>query len=236
MQAQLLYSYWFTQYNFPLDHSNCKRKKQYNNLLQKEIPIGWQVNKLSECSKIISGGTPSTNHVEYYCNDGYAWITPNDLSKNRNNYFISHGERDITIDGIKNSSAQIIPENSILLSTRAPIGYIAISISEVTTNQGFKSIVPYDERYLYYLFFTIKRDVPLMERLGSGTTFKEVSKDSIEKFSILMPPISLIDKFDSMVIPIMNRIKQNEIENRYLFHIRDWLLPMLMNGQATIDD
>lgn len=94
--------------------------------------------------EIVAGGTPSTTHPEYYSEEGIAWITPNDLS-NTNDKYISHRERDISQLGLHNSSAKVMPKGTVLLTSRAPIGYIGIAMNEVCTNQGFKSIVPYDK-------------------------------------------------------------------------------------------
>jgi type I restriction enzyme S subunit len=235
-----LYDYWFTQFDFPNEigkpYHSSGGKMEFNAIVNKYIPSGWKICNLSDVGAIISGGTPSTTNPNFYCLSGYAWITPNDLSNNKGNMYISHGERDITLDAIKNSSAQLIPTNSILLSTRAPIGYIAISNNDVTTNQGFKSIVLKAPCYLYYIFYTIKRDLPLIEALGTGTTFKEVSKESIAHFNIIMPPDEILMLFNNRVSKLATLIKNNEHENVMLLKYRDWLLPMLMNGQATIED
>lgn len=208
----------------------------WNELLNINIPKFWQSAELSAYGKIVSGGTPSTEKDQYYAEDGIAWITPNDLSNNTNNMFISHGERDISLQGLNNSSATLIPANSILLSTRAPIGYIAISMNELTTNQGFKTLVPNDVNNAYFLYYLIKRNIPYLEQMGTGTTFKEVSKDSLEHLLVINPPDNVISQFSKKVKPYLERKKINEQENKWLLSVRDWLLPMLMNGQAAIEE
>ena len=113
----------------------------------------WKRCKLGDLGKIVGGATPSTKNSDNYINGTIPWITPKDLS-NHSNRYILHGERNITEVGLKSCSAQLIPAHSILFSSRAPIGYIAISANEVCTNQGFKSIVPnerVDYMFLYYL-------------------------------------------------------------------------------------
>ena len=104
----------------------------------------WAIGTISDLGTIVGGSTPSKAKPEYYTESGIAWITPKDLSINKSK-FVSHGENDITELGLKNSSAAIMPEGTVLFSSRAPIGYIAIAAGEVTTNQGFKSVVPKPE-------------------------------------------------------------------------------------------
>lgn len=239
-QVSLLYDYWFIQYNFPNEHGNpyaaSNGKMVWNDKIKRRIPQNWKVGTILNYGNIVSGGTPSTSHPEYYSTDSNAWITPNDLSGNESNMYISHGERDITLDGINNSSATRIPKGSILISTRAPIGYIAISENEVCTNQGFKSIVPSNPYNCYYIYYFIKRNVPALAQLGTGTTFKEVSKDTLSMFPAPLIPDRILQQFNLKIENLCVLRRKNEVENKKLIIMRDWLLPMLMNGQAIIED
>lgn len=133
----------------------------------------WKTGTISSLGTVIGGSTPSKAKPEYYTDNGIAWITPKDLSINKSK-FISHGETDITELGLKNSSASIMPEGTVLFSSRAPIGYIAISNGEVTTNQGFKSVVPKPEIGTAFVYFFLKNNLPTIEGAASGSTFKEV--------------------------------------------------------------
>ncbi len=236
--AKTLYDYWFLQFDFPNADGRPYRtsggEMVWNEQLKREIPKGWTVGKIGRLGSIVSGGTPTTTCVDYYCDNGFAWITPNDLSDNDEKMFVSHGERDITQAGIDNSSAVLMPKHSVLLSTRAPIGYLAISNNEVCTNQGFKSIIPnagYQEYYIYYL---LKRNIPAISRQGAGTTFQEVSKETLSDFRLLLPPKPIANAFASTVSSLCENRCILEKENRELTKLRDWLLPMLMNGQARI--
>lgn len=236
-QMSLLYDYWFIQYKFPDKNGNpYDGPIIWNDKIKKSIPSDWGTGTISDYGTIISGGTPSTFHPEYYTSSGHAWITPNDLSGKESNMFISHGERDITDEGIKNSSATPIPEGSILISTRAPIGYLAISQNEVCTNQGFKSIIPQNNNDSFYIYYFIKRNIPALTQLGTGTTFKEISKDALSSYPVPLIPEYLMQMFHTNVESLCLLRKNNEIENQNLMVMRDWLLPMLMNGQATIED
>ena len=146
----------------------------------------WKSCTLSSLGTIVGGATPSTKKPENYEGGTIPWITPKDLSGFSGRY-ISHGERNITEKGLNSCSAQMMPKHSVLFSSRAPIGYVAISNCEVCTNQGFKSIVPNentDYLFLYYLLQYKKKDI---ENLGSGTTFKEVSANTMKNVEVRVP-------------------------------------------------
>ena len=238
--AKTIYDYWFVQFDFPDENGNPYKssggKMTWNDKLKTQIPQYWQSETLSAYGKILSGGTPSTGNLNFYAEEGIAWITPNDLSNNTSNMFISHGEKDISLQGLNNSSATLIPPESILLSTRAPIGYIAISMNELTTNQGFKTLVPNNTANTCFLYYLLKRNIPYLEQMGTGTTFKEVSKDSMEHLLTILPPDDILTQFTQKIKPYMILRKTIEQETKWLISVRDWLLPMLMNGQATIGD
>ena len=237
--AKTLYDYWFVQFDFPDENGRPYRasggEMVWNPQLKREIPKGWEAGTIGQIGSVISGGTPTTTREDYYCNHGIAWITPNDLSKNEDKMFISHGERDITQSGLDNSSAVLMPKHSVLLSTRAPIGYLAISSNEICTNQGFKSIVPNAGYHEYFIYYLIKRNVPAIAQQGVGTTFKEVSKDTLSNFAVPLPPKSLVNNFAEKVTPLCEKRCILEEENHELKRVRDCLLPMLMNGQARVE-
>ena len=238
--AKTIYDYWFVQFEFPNENGKPYKssggKMVWNDKLNLQIPNTWHSTELSSYGKIISGGTPSTENEDFYADDGIAWITPNDLSNNTSNMFISHGERDISLQGLNSSSANLIPSSSILLSTRAPIGYIAVSMNELTTNQGFKTLVPNDTDNTSFLYYLIKRNIPYLEQMGTGTTFKEVSKDSMEHLAVILPSNNILVHFFQKIRPYIMLRKSYEQETKKLISIRNWLLPIVMNGQATIED
>ncbi len=237
--AKTLYDYWFVQFDFPDGNGNPYRtsggEMVWDEQLKREIPKGWETGTIGNLGTIVSGGTPNTSFDEYYCTDGYAWITPNDLSGNTDKMFISHGERDVTVEGIENSSAVLMPKHTVLLSTRAPIGYLAISENEVCTNQGFKSIVPDSGYSEFYIYYVLKSNIPAIAQQGVGTTFKEVSKETLSGFKIPLPPIELTERFAAHILPGCTKRKLLENECKELTKLRDWLMPMLMNGQARVE-
>lgn len=168
----------------------------------------------------MGGSTPSKTKPEYYTNNGIAWITPKDLSINKSK-FISHGENDITELGLKNSSATVMPKGTVLFSSRAPIGYIAIASDEVTTNQGFKSVVPYSEIGTAFVYFFLKHSLPVIESAASGSTFKEISGSAMKNIPAIIPDRSALDQFNSFCAPIFAQQKILEDQNHSLAMLRD---------------
>ena len=193
----------------------------------------WQISTISDLGTVVGGSTPSKTKPEYYTNNGIAWITPKDLSINKSK-FISHGENDITELGLKNSSATVMPKGTVLFSSRAPIGYIAIASNEVTTNQGFKSVIPYSEIGTAFVYFFLKHSLPVIESAASGSTFKEISGSAMKNIPAIIPDRSTLDQFNSFCAPIFAQQKILEEQNHSLAMLRDSLLPKLMSGAIDI--
>ena len=193
----------------------------------------WQISTTSDLGTVVGGSTPSKTKPEYYTNNGIAWITPKDLSINKSK-FISHGENDITELGLKNSSATVMPKGTVLFSSRAPIGYIAIASNEVTTNQGFKSVIPYSEIGTAFVYFFLKRSLPVIESAASGSTFKEISGSAMKNIPAIIPDRNTLDQFNSFCAPIFAQQKILEEQNHSLAMLRDSLLPKLMSGAIDI--
>src|SRR5699024_814033 len=153
----------------------------YNEELKREIPEGWQSGKFETIATIVGGSTPSRAVSENFTkNKHMPWITPKDLSANKGNKFITRGELDVTEIGMKNTSLRVMPKSTVLLSSRAPIGYLAISREKVTTNQGFKSFVPHDKYSTEFVFYCVKNEIPKIEAYSTGSTFKEVSTTTLK--------------------------------------------------------
>lgn len=236
--AKTLYDYWFVQFDFPdangKPYKTSGGKMVYNPILKREIPIGWVSGTLDDLGQIVGGSTPSTSNPENFTLNGTAWITPNDLSNNQGYKFISRGAQDVSDAGMKGASLKKYPAGTVLLSSRAPIGYMAISINEVTTNQGFKSFIPTKGYSTEYIYYSVKRCVPVIEQHASGSTFKEISGSVLKEINITLPELSVINEFTKAVTNIFRRQEKLELENGQLIKLRDWLLPMLMNGQVTV--
>lgn len=160
----------------------------YNN---QKIPEGWSIKKLGEMGKFVSGGTPDTEKPEYW-NGDIIWLTPSEITKLPTR-FVSDSERKITRAGLKNSSAVLLPVGSLIICTRATVGDCCINIKEVSTNQGFKNLIPENSNidFLYYLISSHKTD---LIRKACGSTFLEISKHDIEKLKYSVPSLSEQEK------------------------------------------
>ena len=236
--AKQLYDYWFVQFDFPNEEGKPYKSSGgamvYNERLKREIPVGWQVENLVDFAEIKNGATPSTSDDTNYGGD-IVWITPKDLSDQQSK-FVYQGERNITKQGLDSCSTSMLPINSVLMSSRAPIGLISIAKHEVCTNQGFKSFIPKNMEDSIYLYYYIKHHIKQIEQLGTGTTFKEVSRDDLCKFPVLV--VGANETYKQWVE------LQDEIANKQfvltkeiasLTKQRDELLPLLMNGQASVN-
>lgn len=193
----------------------------------------WKDGVLPDLGTVVAGGTPSKTEPEYYSEHGIAWITPKDLSLNKSK-FISHGEIDISELGFSKSSATKMPTGTVLFSSRAPIGYIAIAANEVTTNQGFKSVVPNENVGTAFMYYLLKFLLPTIEGMASGSTFKEISGAGMKSVPVVIPDNETIEKFNAFCAPIFQQQEVLEAENSRLADIRDALLPKLMSGELDV--
>ena len=195
----------------------------------------WREGTISDLGTVVGGSTPSKSKPEYYTEHGIAWITPKDLSVNKSK-FITHGENDITELGLKNSSASIMPEGTVLFSSRAPIGYITIAAGEVTTNQGFKSVIPRPAIGTPFVYYFLKNALPTIEGMASGSTFKEVSGSTMKSVPAFIPDDETLAKFTEFCSPIFEQQQMLERQNQSLAALRDSLLPKLMSGEIDASD
>lgn len=237
--AKTLYDYWFVQFDFPDENGNPYKSSGgemvYNPELKRDVPKGWESGTLDDLGQIVGGSTPSTAEDANFSENATAWITPNDLSNNQGNKFISHGAIDVSEQGIKSASLKIYPKGTVLLSSRAPVGYMAIAQNELTTNQGFKSFIPnksYSEIFIYYV---VKNLIPVIEQNSSGSTFKEISATALKNISCLLPEKEVVRQFVLKTTALFEKQSAIEKENKKLTQLRDFLLPMLMNGQVEVD-
>lgn len=166
-----------------------------------EVPVNWVWTRLGYVSRVVGGGTPSSGVVEYYENGTIPWITPADLS-DYTKISIERGKKNITKLGFLKSSVQMIPKDAVLLSSRAPIGYVAIAANKLTTNQGFKSMLPSSAYCPQFMYFYLKFSKELLESHSSGTTFSELSGSKVEKVEFPLPPLAeqnrIIDRINSL--------------------------------------
>lgn len=208
-------------------------------LLNKKPQNNWQKVKLGDIADIIGGGTPSTKNYDFW-NGDVSWLTPKDLSGYKERY-ISKGERNITTSGLQNSSARLLPKGTVLLTSRAPIGYLAIAKQEVCTNQGFKSIVlksGYSPEFFYYL---LKNNMEYIIGMSSGSTFAEISGTQVKNLEFNIPDYDTQKKIAGVLgalddkIELNNKINQNlEAQAQALF--KSWFVDFESFGGKMPDD
>lgn len=235
--SQSLFKHWFIDFEFPNEEGK-PYKSSGGEMVESElgeIPKRWRVGEIDSVGTIIGGGTPSKKHDEYYTDNGISWITPKDLSNDKNT-FIYKGAIDITELGLKKGSARILQKDTVLFSSRAPIGYISIAGKEVTTNQGFKSIVPNKGYSSYFIYHLLKFKLPVIEAAAGGSTFKEISGKGLKEIPVTLPTIELVSIYKEIVEPLFLQIQTLEKENQNLQHLRDTLLPKLLSGEIEIPD
>jgi len=235
--AKQLYDYWFVQFDFPDENGKPYKSSggnmAWNEKLKRDIPSSWAVKTIDDVVEVYNGATPSTADEENYGGD-VVWITPKDLS-NQQQKFIYQGERNISNKGYESCSTHLLPSNTVLMSSRAPIGLLAIAKTELCTNQGFKSLVPKNDNEATYLYYYIQAHIKQIEQLGTGTTFKEVSREDILKFPILKPNDELLDTWEERISAINDKQLEIQKENENLTKQRDELLPLLMNNQVSLN-
>ena len=203
-----------------------------------QIPGHWLLLQIGEVADVVAGGTPKAGDPDNFAEPGteIAWLTPADLSKYAEKY-ISYGARDLSPHGYKKSSAKILPAGTLLFSSRAPIGYIAIAKNEVSTNQGFKNFVlpaGIDSSYGYYFLRSIRS---VAESMGTGTTFKEISGANAKKLPFILAPYAeqkvIADKLDALLAQIETTKARLERIPQILKRFRQSVLAAAVSGRLT---
>ena len=159
---------------------------------------------VSELGDVVGGATPSTENAEYFCSDGIVWLSPKDLT-GTGLKFIFKGETDITEEGYNSCSTKMLPKGSVLLTSRAPVGTVAIAMKEMCTNQGFKSIVPKADYLTAYIYCLLKDNKQLLEANASGTTFLEISGDTLKKLVVSIPNDETVKRFSDCCKPFFKQ-------------------------------
>lgn len=199
----------------------------------------WKEYKFSDIAEVIGGGTPDTFNVSYW-NGDIPWLTPKDLT-GYSKIYISKGERNITSDGLKNSSAKLLPKDTVLLTTRAPIGYVAIAENEIATNQGFKNFVlKKDYADCKFVYYWLKNNIDYLRSIGTGTTFAEISGSVVKEIKILLPPLSEQKSIASILSSLDDKIDLLHRQNATLEKMaetlfRQWFVerrPEPVEGEA----
>ena len=226
--ARRIYEEWFVHFRFP----GHEKVKMVDSELGK-IPEGWKVKKVDDTFEILGGGTPSKKEISYWADGTINWYSPTDLTRSGRTFMESSTEK-ITGLGLAKSSAKLFPPFSIMMTSRATIGVIAINTTAASTNQGFITCIPNDKFPPYLLFHWLKQNVGIFESLGTGATFKEIIKGVFRQIKLPIPSEKIVDMFQQTVSPMMEQILCFERKNANLRATRDFLLPKLISGEIDV--
>jgi type I restriction enzyme S subunit len=232
--GQALFKRWFVDFDFP-DDEGKPYKSSGGEMVDSElgeIPKGWEVKKVGNVVDVKGGSTPSTKNREYW-NGVIAWCTPKDLSVLSSSVLLGT-ERRITSAGLSHISSGLLPIGTLLLSSRAPIGYTVISEIPVAINQGFIAILCTKSVSNFFMLFWVKKNHDRIVSMANGSTFLEINKSSFKSMDILIPPQSILNTFDNVVGSAYVQTARNEKETRNIIQIRDSLLPKLMSGEIRV--
>jgi type I restriction enzyme, S subunit len=221
--ARRIYREWFVHLRFP-GHESVPVKDG--------VPEGWQSLALAEVCDAVGGGTPSTTRPEYWGGD-VMWVTPTDVTRN-DCLALLDSEKKITETGLANSSAKLVPPETILMTSRASIGFFALMDQPACTNQGFISVLPKQVNSRMFLLFHLLSRVEEMVGLATGATFKEISKKTFRALPVLWPTDELLKSFEDRAYPLIQQVRLIKKQNQQLTYARDLLLPKLMSGQLDV--
>ena len=234
--AKTLYDYWFVQFDFPdqngKPYKSSGGKMVYHPELKREIPEGWGVEKIEDIAKTGSGGTPKSTNVSYYSNGEIPWINSGELEQT----VITSTSNFITEEGLNNSSAKLFPSGTILVAMYgATAGKVSFLTFEASTNQAICAIILKDIRMRYYLKNVIEDLYQYLVKLSTGSARDNLSQDMIKNIKVVIPSNDILDRYYDFSNNIIKEITKKQQENEQLTQLRDWLLPMLMNGQVKVE-
>jgi type I restriction enzyme S subunit len=227
--ARALYREWFVHFRFP-GHESVPRVPSPLG----EIPHGWEVKAVANSFEISGGGTPSRKDERYWESGTIQWFSPSDLT-GAGTMFMDDSSDHITELGLAESSARLFPARSVMLTSRATIGAIAINTQQACTNQGFITCLPNERVPLYFLFHWVTENVPTFQRMASGATFKEISRGVFKTIDFLQPPARDVLQFESTVAPLAEQMLSLQRQIQNLRRTRDLLLPRLLSGQIDVE-
>ena len=222
--AQRLYKEWFVDLRFP-GHENTK--------IVDGVPEGWKIASIADICDTVGGGTPSTKIQSYYEKGDILWVTPTDITRNFSLALLDT-EKKITPEGLKNSSAKMLPAETILMTSRASVGFFGMCKYEVCTNQGFISCIPKRENLQMYLLFNLKSRVEEIRQKAGGSTYLEISKTVFRELKIILPKDEVLAEYQKDVHDIFDEIYCRTEMIKSLVDMRKRLLPKLMSGEVEV--
>lgn len=223
--AMRIYKEWFVHFRFP-GHETTP--------IVNGVPDGWEKTEIGEVCQTIGGGTPSTKNLSFYEGGHILWVTPTDITRN-NCIVILDTEKKITDAGLNGSSAKLLPPETILMTSRASVGYFGLCEREVCTNQGFISCIPNNENTRMFLLYNLINRTDEIRQKAGGATYLEISKSTFRSLDILLPNDKTLSRFQENIYPLIKEIRllKKLIENSQ--QARDKLLPKLMSGEIEVE-
>ena len=221
--ARELYREWFVRLRFP-GHEHTE--------IVDGVPEGWVRNRISDACNTTGGGTPSTKIASYWGGD-VTWIVPTDVTKN-DSLVLLDSARKITENGLRESSAKMVPAETILMTSRASVGFFALMDREVCTNQGFINVIPHEEEMRMYLLFNLMSRVAEIRSNAKGSTYPEISKSRFRDMDIVVPTKPLVVEFANFASAIIREVRCIKRLTLGLSQARDLLLPRLMSGAVAV--
>ena len=222
--ARLLYREWFVHFRFP-GHKHVE--------ITKGLPNGWGRQTLGAVCQAVGGGTPSTSKREYWSDGDIPWYTPTDITRN-SCLSLLDSEKKITEAGLRGSSAKMLPTGTVLMTSRASVGFFGIVEEPSCTNQGFISILPNDVHARMYLLFNLMHRVEQIRSHAGGATYKEINKAKFKALNVVMPDSALLREFEEQTSGLHAQVRTLHTMNQKLARARDLLLPRLMSGEIAV--
>ncbi|AEK59845.1 restriction endonuclease subunit S [Collimonas fungivorans] len=231
--AKTLFDYWFVQFNFPdangKPYKSSGGKMVHNAILKREIPKGWADSSIQAIADLLGGGTPTKKKSEYWGGD-IPFFTPTDAD---GTIFKFSTADYITDDGLKGSSTKLFGKNTVFITARGSVGRLVLAGVDMAMNQSCYALRAKPGVSHVFLFYLAKELIHHLHVKSSGSVFNSIVSNDIELTNLAIPKGEVITKFAAVVEPMFEKIGNNTKENQHLATLRDWLLPMLMNGQVT---
>lgn len=231
--AKTLYDYWFVQFDFPDANGKPYRssggKMVYNHVLKREIPLGWQHSTVGETFQTCLGGTPSRDNDEYWNNGNINWLSS---GENPSSFVVAPDEK-ITELGLQNSSAKLLPRGTVIFSIVRHLRASILGI-DAATNQSVVGIKETQILKHCYIYPYLVREIPRLMALRTGAQQPHINKSILDGSFLVIPNGAVIDSYTKKAAPLFFQIENNLRQNQHLAELRDWLLPLLMNGQARV--
>ncbi|MFA7292652.1 MAG: restriction endonuclease subunit S [Rhodocyclaceae bacterium] len=231
--AKTLYDYWFVQFDFPdangKPYKSSGGKMVYNATLKREIPVGWHISTIGETFRTHLGGTPSRDVDEYWKPGDVNWLSS---GENPSTFVVAPDEKISTL-GLQNSPAKLLPRGTVILSIVRHLRASILGI-DAATNQSVVGIVETEKLKHYFIYPYIVREIPRLMALRTGAQQPHINKGALDESLLVIPDDTALSAYSSKAAPFFLQIQNNLRQNQQLAQLRDWLLPLLMNGQVTV--